>query len=107
MMSECCKPSLRIGHKMKYEERDRMGYEIIDTIRRFFIDRAWLTDEDGVLESDSLLEKGVIDSMAMVELIAYVEQTYNINIQEDELMPENFDSLAAIAAFIDAKRNGG
>ena len=83
-----------------------MGYEIIDTIRRFFIDQAWLTDEDDVLESDSLLEKGVIDSMAMVELIAYVEQTYNINIQEDELMPENFDSLAAIAAFIDAKRNG-
>ena len=83
-----------------------MGYEIIDTIRRFFIDQAWLTDEDAVLESDSLLEKGVIDSMAMVELIAYVEQTYNINIQEDELMPENFDSLAAIAAFIDAKRNG-
>jgi acyl carrier protein len=91
---------------MKYEERGRMGYEIIHTIRRFFIDQAWLTDEDGVLESDSLLEKGVIDSMAMVELIAYVEQTYNINIQEDELMPENFDSLAAIAAFIDAKRNG-
>jgi acyl carrier protein len=91
---------------MKYEERGRMGYEIIDTIRRFFIDQAWLTDEDDVLESDSLLEKGVIDSMAMVELIAYVEQTYNINIQEDELMPENFDSLAAIAAFIDAKRNG-
>ena len=92
---------------MRYEERDRMGYEITDTIRRFFIDRAWLTDEDGVLESDSLLEKGVIDSMAMVELIAYVEQTYNISIQEDELMPENFDSLAAIAAFITAKRNGG
>lgn len=84
-----------------------MGYDIRDTIRRFFIDRAWLTDEDGVLESDSLLEKGVIDSVAMVELVSFIEQTFEIRIHDEELMPDNFDSLAAIGTFITSKRNGG
>ena len=84
-----------------------MGYDITDTIRRFFINRAWLTDEDAVLESDSLLEKGVIDSVAMVELVSFIEQTFEVRIHDEELMPEKFDSLAAIGAFITSKRNGG
>jgi acyl carrier protein len=89
-----------------FEGQNTTGNNIIQSIRRFLTDRAWLRDEDRVLESDSLLEKGVIDSMAMVELISFIEETYNIRIQDEELMPENFDSLAAIAAFIVSKRNG-
>jgi acyl carrier protein len=84
-----------------------MGYDIIGTIRRFFIERAWLADEDGILDSDSLLERGVIDSVAMVELVSFIEQAFEIRIQDEELMPENFGSLAAIGAFIASKRNGG
>lgn len=90
-----------------FDEKNTMASNITQTIRRFLTDRAWLRDEEGVLESDSLLEKGAIDSMAMVELVAFIEQAYDIRIQDEELMPENFDSLAAIAAFVAAKRNGG
>jgi acyl carrier protein len=75
-------------------------------IREFLIDRAWLQDDGELLDTDSLLEKGVIDSMAMVELISFIEETYNIRIQNEELMPENFDSLASIAAYIKSKQNG-
>jgi acyl carrier protein len=84
-----------------------MEYGITQTIRRFLTERAWLTDDAEVSESDSLLEKGVIDSVAMVELVSFIEQTFEIRIHDEELMPENFDSLAAMGAFISSKRNGG
>jgi acyl carrier protein len=84
-----------------------MEYGVTETIRRFLTERAWLTDSAEVSESDSLLEKGVIDSVTMVELVSFIEQTFEIRIQDEELMPENFDSLAAIGAFVASKRNGG
>jgi acyl carrier protein len=84
-----------------------MEHGITQTIRRFLTERAWLTDDAEVSESDSLLEKGVIDSVAMVELVSFIEQTFAIRIHDEELMPEHFDSLAAIGAFIISKRNGG
>jgi acyl carrier protein len=88
------------------KERNEMEYGITQTIRRFLTERAWLTDDAEVSESDSLLEKGVIDSVAMVELVSFIEQTFEIRIHDEELMPENFDSLVAMGAFITSKRNG-
>lgn len=89
------------------KEGNKMEYGITQMIRRFLTERAWLTDDAEVSESDSLLEKGVIDSVAMVELVSFIEQTFEVRIHDEELMPENFDSLAAIGAFITSKRNGG
>lgn len=88
-----------------FEKKTIMANDITQTIRGFLTDRAWLRSEDNVLESDSLLEKGVIDSMAMVELVAFIEQAYNIRIRDEELMPENFDSLSCIAAYIQSKQS--
>lgn len=73
-------------------------------IRQFLVDRAWLRDGKELRDTDSLLERGVIDSMAMVELISFIEETYNIRIQDEDLMPEHFDSLASIAAYIQKSR---
>lgn len=89
------------------KERSEMERSIAQTIRRFLTERAWLTDDADVSEFDSLLEKGVIDSVAMVELVSFIEQTFEIRIHDEELMPENFDSLAAIGGFITSKRNDG
>jgi acyl carrier protein len=88
------------------EGKEQMEYGITDTIRRFLTERAWLTDSTEVSESDSLLEKGVLDSLAMIELVSFIEQTFQVRIHDEELMPENFDSLAAMEAFITSKRNG-
>lgn len=80
------------------------GEGISRTIREFLIDRAWLTNDIKVAESDSLLEKGVIDSMVMMELISFIEQSYGIHVEEDEMMPENFDSIASMASYIQSKQ---
>lgn len=49
---------------------------------------------------ESLLEAGVIDSMAMVDLIEHLEERFGINISEDDMTPEHFDSVDSIAAFV-------
>ncbi len=54
-------------------------------------------------DEDSLLENEVIDSLKMQKLIAYLEGTFRIAVSEDELMPDNFDSVSAIVAFVESK----
>jgi len=49
------------------------------------------------------MEKGIIDSTGMLELIMFLEETYNIKIEDDELVPDNLDSLRNIGAFLSRK----
>ena len=55
-------------------------------------------------DNESLLEAGIIDSMAVLELVAHVEQQYGFSVSDDDMMPENFDTIDAIAAFIASRR---
>jgi len=77
--------------------------EIMEDLRKFFLDQKFIKKNDVLHETDSLLERGIIDSVAIQELIAFIEKTYTITIDEDDLMPENFDSLLAIKNYINAK----
>ena len=49
---------------------------------------------------DSLLETGTLDSVGVMQLVAFLETTYGIKVEDDDLMPENFDTLAAISSFV-------
>ncbi|WP_269850740.1 acyl carrier protein [Methanosarcina horonobensis] len=51
-------------------------------------------------DSDSLTQSGIIDSIGLLELIDYICETYSIEIPEDMLTPENFDSLQGITNLI-------
>ena len=74
------------------------------TIRQFFIDNAWLEKDRELGKTDSLLENGVIDSVAMIELIGFIERNYGVHIPDEDLMPEYFDTLASIVAYIEQKK---
>jgi acyl carrier protein len=54
--------------------------------------------------SSSFMETGLIDSTGILELIGFVEDKYGIKVGDDELVPENLDSVASIAAFVVRKR---
>ena len=56
--------------------------------------------------SASLIEAGIIDSTGVLELVGFLEETYEIQIAEAELVPENLDSIDNIVGFVGAKRNG-
>ncbi|ABC76255.1 acyl carrier protein [Syntrophus aciditrophicus SB] len=63
-------------------------------------------DLSGVKDSDSLIESGIIDSLGIQILLEYLEKSFSVSISDDELVPENFESIDAIAEFIGKKQAG-
>jgi acyl carrier protein len=53
-----------------------------------------------VSDSESLLEAGIVDSLGVLSLVAFIEEQYSVQVSEDEMVPENFDSIEAMAAFV-------
>jgi acyl carrier protein len=68
---------------------------------RAFISEAFFAE--GFSDEESFLRSGIIDSMGMSELVAFLEQEYAIRVQDDELIPANLDSVALAAAFVERK----
>jgi acyl carrier protein len=56
--------------------------------------------------SDSLIEAGVIDSTGVLELIEHLEATYDIQIADEEVLPDNLDSIERISRFVTSKLDG-
>ena len=73
-------------------------------IRNFVIDNFLFGEENGKLTNDdSLMEQGLIDSTGALELVTFLEGKYRIKIEDDELDPENLDSVNKLAQFIKRK----
>lgn len=76
-------------------------------VRHFILENFMFSNDESALNSEeSLLDKGVIDSTGVMELVAFLEDEYKFRINDDELIPENLDSVHNIVAFIDNKCAG-
>ena len=73
-----------------------------DVIREF-IESTLAQGGRAVKDDDLLLEEGIIDSFAIMALLEFVEQTFAIRVEGDELQPDNFRSIAAISALVGRK----
>jgi acyl carrier protein len=60
----------------------------------------WQGSPSGLTSDYTLIEKEVLDSMAIFETIAYLEDEFGIEVQDDDLIPENFATIAAIARLV-------
>jgi acyl carrier protein len=79
--------------------------EIITRVRSFIQENFLYMHSDFQLaDDDRLLEKGVMDSMSIVEMIAFIESEFGVQALEDEISEANFGSLTGIARFIGDKR---
>ncbi len=77
-------------------------------VRKFIVDQfKFGQDSDGLAEGDSLLDNGLIDSTGVLEVVMFLEQRYGINIQDNELVPSNLDSIESIARFVAGKQGSG
>jgi acyl carrier protein len=56
--------------------------------------------------SDNLLAKGIVDSHGVMELVAFLEERYGISVRDEDLTPENFESVARIDEFVARKQDG-
>lgn len=75
-----------------------------DVVRNFVIDNFLFGDGAGLEDDASFLDEGIIDSTGVLELVAFIEETYSISILDEELIPENLDSIKNIVGFIDKKK---
>jgi acyl carrier protein len=73
-------------------------------LRNFIVDNFLFGDKNGFANSDSFLEKGIIDSTGMLELVTFVQQRHGITIEDEELIPDNLDSIERLSTFIQRKQ---
>jgi len=78
--------------------------EIHSQIRKFIVDHFYVTDAGTLSDEVSLLEHGIIDSTGVLEVIAFIEGSFRITVADDEMLPDNLDSISHIAAFVMRKR---
>ncbi len=79
----------------------------INKVKEFIIENFLFGDADKIKEDTSFLESGIIDSTGILELVSFLEEAYGIIFSDEELIPENLDSLINIAQFIERKTNSG
>jgi acyl carrier protein len=79
--------------------------EHINTVRHFIVENFLFGDGESLKADTSFLEEGIIDSTGILELVMFLEETYDIKIEDDELVPENFDNLENIAQYLGKKLN--
>ncbi len=73
-------------------------------IRQFVLNDYLFTDDQAALDNnDSFLEKGIVDSTGILEIIYFIEDEYGFTVKDDEMIPENLDSVSNIVAFVNKK----
>jgi len=72
-------------------------------IRQFIIDNFLFGDGENLENDTSFMENGIIDSTGILELVAFLEQNFNITIEDDELVAENLDSLNNVTNYLSRK----
>ncbi len=87
------------------ETQGDTGKNGIKTELRKFITERFLpfTSLDSFLDADSFMEKGIVDSTGILELLEFIEEKFEIKVEDEEVIPDNLDSLAKLTEFITRK----
>ncbi len=73
-------------------------------IRNYILENYLFTDDQSALISDdSFMDKGILDSTGILEIIFFLEEDFDISIEDEEMIPDNLDSVNNILAFINRK----
>lgn len=78
--------------------------EIRNKIRKMIVENFLFGNNDGLSDETSFLEEGIIDSTGVLELVNYLEEEFSIQIEDEELIPENLDSITNVENFIKCKQ---
>lgn len=79
---------------------------IEERLRTFIQNNFLLGDKNRAIKKDeSFLQSGIIDSTGVLELVNFIEETYKIKVEDEELVPENLDSIQNLIAYIQRKQS--
>lgn len=75
---------------------------------RSFIQETFLFGNTPSLgDGDSFLDGGILDSTGVLQLVSFLEETFHIKVEDDEMIPDNLDSITSVASFLFRKQNIG
>lgn len=72
-------------------------------IKNHIVENYLFGQTEELSDDKSFLDAGILDSTGVLQLVFHLEDTYNIKVEDDEMLPENLDSIDAICAFIERK----
>ena len=82
-----------------------MSSELQTQVRDFILENYLFTNDASALGPDeSLLDRGIVDSTGMLEIIMFIEDELGVTVEDEEMIPENLDSVNRIAAFVGRKK---
>jgi acyl carrier protein len=89
---------------MKIEGEFEMSIEIENQVREFIVENFLFGDSSRQLdERTSLIENDLVDSTGILELVAFIEERFGVSVADNEIVPDNLDSIARIAAYVASK----
>lgn len=77
--------------------------DILGRIREFVVTNFYVPEQDRLTDDASLLEAGIVDSTGVCEVIAFLRKAFGIEVDDREVVPENLDTIAAIAGLVARK----
>jgi acyl carrier protein len=82
-----------------------MSDALRNQIRHFILENYLFTNDVAAIDfDDSLLGKGIVDSTGMLEIIFFIEEQLGVKVKDEEMIPENLDSINRIAQFVESRR---
>jgi acyl carrier protein len=69
-------------------------------LRDYIAEKILLASRFPYRDETSFLESGIIDSLKLLDILLHIEKVYHISVDDDEIVPDNFDSVSKIADFI-------
>lgn len=77
--------------------------DVAQQVRTFMVSNVLLGQSATFSDEDSFLEQGILDSTGVLELVSFLEQTYGVTVADEDLVPDNLDSIRKIALYIEMK----
>jgi len=77
--------------------------ELKDKIRTFVVENFLFGNNKNLEDTTSFLEEGIIDSTGVLELVTFIEEEFSIVVEDEELIPENLDSIYNVTAYLEKK----
>jgi acyl carrier protein len=81
--------------------------DLATRIRSFIIENFLFGDDDNLKDDASFLDEGIVDSTGILELVAFLEEDFGIRVEDEELIPENLDSINNVVNYLGRKKIGG
>jgi acyl carrier protein len=79
------------------------GGGVAERIRAYLVDSFLLGDDGGFDDAESLIEAGIVDSTGVMEVVTFLEESFVIEVADDDLVADNLDSVERLAAFVGRK----